>query len=258
VKINAVILVVTVSALSYWTGGGKHVVHAATGSARIVITSLPLRGYSADVSINGSRIASVGPDTPYRGEIAPGKTVVAVEAGTVEFVAEHDHEYVLEITMIPPGTAATLFLGLLAPGSGYSIALKRTIKPASAERRETPGIGQGTGPIAPKGGESPNAIASVTTLDHQTAQQTVMADPSIAAAWRELASLFQVAGENDKAIRAYENADRFEPGNATTLEALGALYAKAGQRDKVRQVWEKLRKIDKARAEQFYSTFMLP
>lgn len=226
--------------------------------ARIVITSLPLRGYSADVSINGSRIASVGPDTPYRGEIAPGKTVVTVEGGVVEFVAKRDHEYVLEITMIPPGTAATLFLGLLAPGSGYSIALKRTIEPASAEGHEAPGITQGTGPIARKGDESPNAIASVTTPDHHTAQQTVMADPSVAAAWRELATRFQVAGENDKAIRAYENADRFEPGNAATLEALGVLYARAGQGDKVQQVWEKLRKIDKARAEQFFSTYMLP
>ena len=255
-KITTVIRVVTFSALSFWPEIGEHVVHAATGNARIVITSQPLRGYSADVSINGRKVAAVDPYTPYQGEIAPGKTIVTVEGEGIEFDAQPNHEYVLEITMIPPSTAATFFLGLFAPGSGYSIALKKTIKPEGTEGQKPPSVTQGAGPTAQKGGKGPIATSSVTTADIHTAQPPIIADPSIAEAWRELARRFQAAGENDKAIRAYENADRFEPGNAATLEALGALYAKAGQRDKVHQVWERLNQIDKMRAKRFFSTYM--
>jgi tetratricopeptide (TPR) repeat protein len=136
--------------------------------------------------------------------------------------------------------------------------LKKTIKPEGTEEKKTLSVTQGAGPIAQKGGKGPIATSSVTTSAIQPAQPAIMADPSIAAAWRELAKRFQATGENDKAIRAYENADKFEPGNAATLEALGALYAKSGQRDKVHQVWERLSQIDKARAEQFFSTYLRP
>jgi hypothetical protein len=257
-KITTAVRVVAISALCFWTGIGEHVVHAATGNARIVITSQPLRGYSVDVSINGKKVAAVDQYRPYHGEIAPGKTIVAVEGEGIEFDAKPNHEYVLEITMIPPSTAATLFFGMLAPPSGYSIALEKTIKPEGTEEKKTLSVTQGAGPIAQKGGKGPIATSSVTTSAIQPAQPAIMADPSIAAAWRELAKRFQATGENDKAIRAYENADKFEPGNAATLEALGALYAKSGQRDKVHQVWERLSQIDKARAEQFFSTYLRP
>ena len=94
--------------------------------------------------------------------------------------------------------------------------------------------------------------------DLQTAQTLVITEPSNARAWRELGKQYQSAGDTDKAIRAFQEALRLEPSDANTLETLGALYAKAGQKEKVRETWENLGKVDKARADKFFSVYILP
>jgi Zn-dependent protease with chaperone function len=50
--------------------GKTPVSSAVPGKARISITSEPLRGMTTDVSVNGKRIATVGPDNPFKGEIS--------------------------------------------------------------------------------------------------------------------------------------------------------------------------------------------
>lgn len=255
-KITTVTCIVTILTLSFCTGIGELAVHAATGNARIVITSQPLRGYSADVSINGKKVAAVDQYRSYQGEIAAGKTIVAAEGEGIEFVAKPGYEYVLEITMIPPTIATSLVLGVLAPK--YLVTLKKTVEPEDIEEKKTRNVMQNAGLISKKEGKSPITTSSVRESATYTEKMATMVDPSIAADWRELARHFLAAGENDKAIRAYQNAERFDPGNANTLEALGALYAKAGQQDKVHQVWERLRHIDRARAEKFFSTYVQP
>ena len=73
-----------------------------------------------------------------------------------------------------------------------------------------------------------------------------------------MAKQYQTIGESDKAIRANQEALRLEPNDANTLEALGILYVKAGQKEKVQEVWERLGKVDKVRADKFFSAYILP
>ena len=110
---------------------------------------------------------------------------------------------------------------------------------------------------AEKAVQSPSATAA-NVNDVQAAQRVVSAEPTNPSAWRTLAGQYASAGEFEKAIRAYQEALRLEPNNADTLETLGVLYAKSGQKDKVREVWENLAKIDKARSDKFFSTYILP
>ena len=257
-KLTTATCVVTISALSFCPGIGEGDLFAATGTGRIVVTSQPLRGYSVDVSINGQKVATVNPYRPYRGEIPAGETRVAVEGKETKFIAKPGHEYVLEITMIPPSDATALFLGLFAPPSGYLVTLKKTIEPEAKEKNETRNSMRDDGLIPQKGGQGPITNPSLKVPATQTGQVGITPDPSIAADWRELARHFLAAGENDKAMGAYENADRFDPGNADTLEALGALYARAGRQDSTKQVWERLKQIDSARAERFFSIYIQP
>ena len=86
----------------------------------------------------------------------------------------------------------------------------------------------------------------------------VVAQPSNVSAWRELGRQYQAAGDSEKAIRAYQEALRLAPSDIDSLEAVGAIYAKGGQKVKVRETWESLAKIDKPRAEKFFSTYVLP
>jgi len=97
-----------------------------------------------------------------------------------------------------------------------------------------------------------------TDKDIQTAQRLVVAEPSNARAWRELASQYQAVGESDKAIRAYQEALRLEPSDVETLEKLGALYAKTGQKENVRKTWASIEIVDKAKADAFFNTYILP
>lgn len=108
-----------------------------------------------------------------------------------------------------------------------------------------------------KSEQNPSLTAS-TIGNIQAAQRVVLAEPTNPSAWRALAGQYASTGENEKAIRAYQEALRLEPNNVDTLEALGALYAKSGQKDKVRETWESLAKVDKGRADKFFSAYILP
>ena len=102
---------------------------AAPGKARVVITSEPLGGVGtkAEVEINDQRVASVGSDDPYSGEFTPGRMVVTVNGGKVEFNAEANKEYLLEVALVPSTGGAFAFglVGAMSMGT-YKITLKET------------------------------------------------------------------------------------------------------------------------------------
>ena len=100
---------------------------STTAKAGIVITSEPLRGYTADVEINGKRVAAVGPDEPYKGLHEPGKVVITTKGGRAEIDAEPNKEYVFEI-VLKTSTSAALMFGLIGAqlSAEYPITLKTT------------------------------------------------------------------------------------------------------------------------------------
>ena len=99
---------------------------------------------------------------------------------------------------------------------------------------------------------------SVSYADNQGAQRLVILEPSNVRAWRDLAKQYQAANETDKAIRAYQEADRLEPDDVNTIESLGIVYAKVGQKEKAHEMWKRLVKIDQSRADKFFTAYILP
>jgi hypothetical protein len=99
----------------------------AVAKAGIVITTEPLRGNTADIEINGKRVASIGVDQVYKGLFDPGKIVINVKGGKAEIEAQPNKEYVFEIAMLPSTTGFMLF-GLVGSSAmaNYSIVLKDT------------------------------------------------------------------------------------------------------------------------------------
>lgn len=98
-----------------------------TGKSGIVITSEPLRGNSAEVAINGKRVAAVDPDQPYKALHDSGKIIVTTRGGRAEIEAQPNKEYVFEITM-KPSTAGFVLFGLVGSSSmgDYPITLIQT------------------------------------------------------------------------------------------------------------------------------------
>ncbi len=100
---------------------------AQSPKASIVITSEPLRGNKADVEINGKKVASVGPDDPYRTMVDPGKVVVTTKGGRVEIDAQPNKEYVFEI-VLKGSTGGFMLFGLAGSSAmaDYPITLQST------------------------------------------------------------------------------------------------------------------------------------
>jgi len=112
-----------------------------------------------------------------------------------------------------------------------------------------------TVPVAARTQSTPAPAGEGELLD---AQKLVVTEPANAAAWQALGGMYAARGDAERALRAYGEAIKLQPSNPDLLEAAGALHAKQGQKDRVKEIWEALGKIDQARAEKFFSAYLLP
>ncbi len=62
----------------------------------------------------------------------------------------------------------------------------------------------------------------------------------------------------DQANKNYREALRINPEYANAWYGLGITYYRQGKRDKVREIYQTLRKLDPAKAEQYFNTLILP
>jgi predicted Zn-dependent protease len=230
------------------------------GIARLIITSEPLQGLSADVSINGKHLTSVGVDQPFRGTISAGKTIATVPGGRLEFVAEAGTEYRLEIALNPRQGGGFTLLGLVTAAAlnqnTFSIYIKEMrvaedLRPSATEKAAFQ-------PAQPTAVVLSPVANQATNLEMQAAQRLVLAEPLNVSGWRQLGQQYVVMGDTNKALRAYQEAQRLAPSDPETLEELGILYAKNGEKEKTREVWEALNKVDKVRAERLFAAYILP
>ncbi len=101
-----------------------------------------------------------------------------------------------------------------------------------------------------KAGQSAKAIEAY--------QQAVRIDPEHANAWVNLGNAYDKAGQPAKAIEAYQQALRIIPEHAGAWYNLGIAYARSGQRGKVLEVYKRLKTLDQALAERFFSKVVMP
>ena len=77
-------------------------------------------------------------------------------------------------------------------------------------------------------------------------------------AWFTLGLAYSNAGQSAKAIEAFQQALRINPGYADAWYYLGNAYALSGQRGKVLEVYKRLKTLDPSEAERFFKDFVMP
>jgi Flp pilus assembly protein TadD len=74
--------------------------------------------------------------------------------------------------------------------------------------------------------------------------------PDYAEAWNELGYALRHVGQYPDSVRAYDEALRLKPRFPEALEYLGEAYVKMGQLDEARKVLERLKPMDRKRAQE--------
>ena len=73
--------------------------------------------------------------------------------------------------------------------------------------------------------------------------------PDFPDAWNELGFALRQQGRYGEALAAYREALRLRPDFPEALEYMGEAYVKMGQLEEARRVLDRLRRVDKARAQ---------
>ena len=77
-------------------------------------------------------------------------------------------------------------------------------------------------------------------------------------AWYKLGITYDDLKLYDEAVEAYRETVEIQPENADAWYKLGVDYAVLDERGKMREIYQILRKLDSARAEQYFNTYILP
>jgi len=160
-----------------------------------------------------------------------------------------------------PAGGVRVWERMLALGSGASIPFFST-HPGIEERIEnmrTFTAKYTPVPLAvPTHVAAPNPPAAVTLAELQALEERAAKDQNDARAWQAVGGHYASFGDMHAARRVYWHVVKLEPANVEALETLGALHARSGDKAQAGQVWEALLKVDPKRAEDFFSTHLLP
>ena len=85
-----------------------------------------------------------------------------------------------------------------------------------------------------------------------------MAQPGSSMAWYNLGTVYGKAGPFAKTINAHQQALRIDPEYARAWYGLGGAYAGLGQRGKVLEVYTRLKTLDLALVEEFFTRTVMP
>ena len=119
--------------------------------------------------------------------------------------------------------------------------------PAVQERRQSPAEANAET-------EYNRGVRARVAKDWKTAEsafrRAISFRPSFADAWNELGYALRNQGRYPESLKAYDEALRLRPDYPEALEYLGEAYVKMGRVDDARRVLERLRPLDRARAQE--------
>jgi len=123
---------------------------------------------------------------------------------------------------------------------------------AAESGRETPRVQPSAVPAAEA--EYSRGIAAKRTKNWGAAaaafQRAVDLKPDYPEAWNELGFALRNQGKYPDSLKAYDEALRLRPDFPEALEYLGEAYVKLGRLDDARRVLDRLRPLDRGRAQE--------
>jgi len=136
-----------------------------------------------------------------------------------------------------------LALALIVAAPAVAAAAEPTPSPASRGPLQTPAEEEyGKGMRAKRAKEWSVAVASF--------QKATELKPDFPEAWSELGYALRNVGNYPQSVKAYDEALRLKPRFPEALEYLGEAYVKMGQVEEARKVLERLKPMDRKRAQE--------
>jgi tetratricopeptide (TPR) repeat protein len=139
---------------------------------------------------------------------------------------------------------------------GFAIAAA-TLLPASAlAEPSSPAAGAVRQPTATPSAESEydRGVRARVAKDWKAAveafRSAVAMRPAFPEAWNELGFALRNQGRYPESLQAYDEALRLRPNYPEALEYLGEAYVHLGRLDDARRILDRLRPLDKARAQE--------
>src|SRR5437867_9914033 len=139
---------------------------------------------------------------------------------------------------------------------GFTVAVTALAPSVGLAEPSSPAAGQVRQPTSAPGSESENNRGARARLakDWKTAVEAfhgaIALHPAFPEAWNELGFALRNQGRYPESLQAYDEALRLRPDFPEALEYLGEAYVKLGRLDDARRVLDRLRPLDRARAQE--------
>ena len=136
------------------------------------------------------------------------------------------------------------------------IAASALLPAAALAEPSSPAADQVRQPTATPSAESEydRGVRARLSKDWKTAveaqKSAVTMRPAFPEAWNELGFALRNQGRYPESLQAYDEALRLRPSFPEALEYLGEAYVKLGRLDDARRVLDRLRPLDKGRAQE--------
>ncbi|MGH7305685.1 MAG: tetratricopeptide repeat protein [Candidatus Rokuibacteriota bacterium] len=139
---------------------------------------------------------------------------------------------------------------------GFVLAASALLPSLALAEPSSPAAGAVRQPVATPSAESEydRGVRARLTKDWKVAAEAfgsaVAMRPAFPEAWNELGFALRNQGRYTESLRAYDEALRLRPNYPEALEYLGEAYVKLGRLDDARRILDRLRPLDRARAQE--------
>jgi tetratricopeptide (TPR) repeat protein len=179
-------------------------------------------------------------------KVASGQTV-PVDLNFLELVAKKNPEYVAALKK--QGEEKSKF-GAMKQHFDKGVALLEQERAAKAELSKAPADQRDAAKAKVAD------LASQAVAEFQEAQKAAPEkDPNIHLFWARMGEAYDLAGRNDEAINAYQQAVAAKPDNASYYNNLGNVLARAGKIEEAKAAYTKSAELDPANAALAWRNF---
>jgi tetratricopeptide (TPR) repeat protein len=179
-------------------------------------------------------------------KVSAGQTVPA-DLNFQELVAKKNPEYVAAVKK--QGEEKSKF-GAMKQHFDQGVALLEQERAAKAELSKAPADQKDA--LKAKVSD----LSSQAVAEFQEAQKAAPEkDPNMHLFWARMGEAYDLAGRNDEAINAYQQAVAAKPDNASYYNNLGNVLARAGKIDEAKAAYTKSAELDPANAAMAWRNF---